>query len=547
MFDCGYNVMIGKPRQIAASTTLGGCALKRMLFRKNYFIKFVTLDKESGIEIFEDKMKGGFSALDPWMKPEVQNARENLFVLGSSNVKGTSEGVQSKFQVVAPTVTAINGGAPGLIMIDEAGLIGILSPLIGEILPTLFKEDRVNGGMIMRNQLFVWGTAGNMNKAGKAYFEEFMAAVKNFQERKFNYGIIPIFFDWTTRMGITQAEYDLQKSIYYAVEGPDRQTKRIQFHQAYPSTIEDMFLTSTKTVVGLEFIDSRLKAIRDLAHDLRGQRGFFEPIYDTNQPMPEQSDVPYKIIGVNFVPTPDDFDSRTTTTIFMHPKYDWTDRYYQGTDPISSDTGVSNMASAIWDNHFMTIVAQFDYREQNHKYVFLQTMLLGMYYSPIKGKCVKELLEANVGSTYRDYKDEKGQYDSLVYNSELPATAQSSFGNLIGIDNRLGRTRFIINRLIEMLTSFGNRNYIQVMWEQQKTFTCKISESGNEKWESIDKKHFKDDVIFSQAFAYICSLCFEHRKPRQSGVSDKVNYKTKYELVRDADYSLSRKPVRKPL
>lgn len=547
LFDCGYNMYIGKPRQIAASTTLGGCALKRMLFNKNYFIKFITMDKESGVEIFEDKMKGAFSILEDWMKPVVSNSRDNLFKLGSEEKKGTSSGVQTKFQVVAPSVTAITGGAPNLIMVDEAAYINFFSAMIKEILPTLFKQSRTGVGLEMKNQLISWSTGGGNQKMNKAFEAEFMAAVKAFQERDFNYGIVPVFFDWQTRMGITQEEYNKQKSIYYAVEGPNKQESRIKFAQAYPSSIQDMFLTTTKTIVDHEFIDLRLNAIRNLPHDLKPKKGYFQPIFDTNYPASENSDVPYKIIDVEFIPTSDDNEAMATVSIFMEPKREWRHRYYQGTDPISSDTGVSNMASAIWDNYYMTTAAQLDYREQDSKYVFLQTMLLGMYYSPERGRCVKELVEANIGSTYRDYKDEKGHFYSMVLNSELPISMQSSYGNLTGLDNRAGRTRLIISRLHELASTFGDRIYIDTFWQQLKTFTCKISDSGNEKWESIDKKYYKDDVVFSQAFAYICSLSYEHIKPVEVGNSENKKYKTRWELVREKDYSLVRKPVRRPI
>ena len=144
-----------------------------------------------------------------------------------------------------------------------------------------------------------------------------------------------------------------------------------------------------------------------------------------------------------------------------------------------------------------------------------------------------------------DYKNDKGQFRSLVYDSELPMSMQSSFGNKHGYDNRSGRTRLLVNKLFELANTFGKNIYIETFWKQMQTFTCKISESGNEKWESIDKKHYKDDVVFSSVFAYLCSICFERRTPRQIGIGEKAVYKTKYELVRDSNLNLTRQAVRR--
>ena len=137
--DCGYSTMVGKPRQIAATSTYGGIALKKVVFTKNFFLKFVTLDKEKGMEIFDDKIKYPLGQLPSWMRPGVLNDRDNFLRLGKKSAKkGESKGVNSKLQVVAPTKSAINGGSPQLSMVDEAGFIGILGSMMKEARPTFF-------------------------------------------------------------------------------------------------------------------------------------------------------------------------------------------------------------------------------------------------------------------------------------------------------------------------------------------------------------------------------------------------------------------------
>lgn len=543
LFDCGYSFMMGKPRQIAATSTLGGCALKKILLYPNFFLKFITQDKETGIEIFEDKIKYPFSELPEWLKPSVSNDRDNLFRLSEKGKKGDKRGLNSKLQVVAPSVSAINGGSPQLVMIDEAGYINILGKMMREARPTMFWQNPTTKKIEIKRQIIAWGTGGEMDKAGKAYELEFMAAMKKWADREFESAIIPIFFDWTTRPGITKEFYEKEKAVY-SVEGPDREEKLVQFRQTYPSIIEDMFLTSAKTLVSIEYINRSLERIRDLEPKLKPQKGFFEPILDTSSPSGENDDVPFKIIGAKFVPTAED-DARASCTIFMHPKLNWVDRYYSGVDPIMSDNGYSNMAGAIFDAHYKTVSAIVNYRDSNHKYTFLQTMLLSLYYGAKtdKKERVKELVESNIGTAYIDYVDSKGFYDSIVYRTELPPYMQGG-SNTEGIDNRGNRTKFIINKMFEFIKAYGDNIWIDTYFIQLRTFICTVTEKGNETWGTADKRKFHDDVLFAVVFSYICSLSYEDRPPREIK-SEEDKFVTRYELYMDGAGNLSRKPIRK--
>lgn len=544
MYDCGYSFMMGKPRQIAATSTLGGCALKSIVFNKNFFLKFITQDKETGVEIFDDKIKFPFGELPEWMKPEVSNDRDNLFRLSRKGKKGTKKGVNSKLQIVAPSVSAINGGSPQVVMVDEAGYIGILGKMMKEARPTMFMQDPVTKKLIMKRQIVVWGTGGEMDKGGKAYEEEFHQCIDKWGKREFESGIIPMFFDWTTRPGITKEFYDSEKAVY-TVEGPEKEEKMVQFRQTYPSIIEDMFLTSAKTLVSIEYINSNIERIRNYPNEAKPQKGYFEPVFDTNVAAGENEDVPFKIIGATFVPTEDD-DPRASTIIFMHPKKNWRNRYYSGTDPIASDNGYSNMASAVIDVVFQTVPAIVNYRDSNHKYTFLQTMLCSMYYhAGDRPGRIKELVESNIGTAYIDYVDTKGYHDSLVWRTELPDYMQGGSAP-IGIDNRAARTRFIINKMFEFIQAYGDRVCIDVFFIQLRTFQCTVTANGTETWGTADKRKYHDDVLFAVVFAYICSLSYTHLIPKEiKGENDK--YRTVSELYRDSSGNLSRREVRKKI
>jgi hypothetical protein len=126
MFDCGLNVIGGKGRQIGFTSAMGLAALKKLLIQNNYYIKFITEDKETGEEIFNDKIKYPFGALTSWLQPPVRGDSGNRFWLSDKMKKGDKGYPNSRIDVVAPKKTAINGGSPQLVLIDEIGNIGIL-------------------------------------------------------------------------------------------------------------------------------------------------------------------------------------------------------------------------------------------------------------------------------------------------------------------------------------------------------------------------------------------------------------------------------------
>jgi hypothetical protein len=543
--DCGYSYMLGKPRQIAATSTLAGIAMFKIMFKKNYFIKMIAQDKDKVVEIFEDKIKYPFGELVSWMKPEVSNDRDNLFRLGKkTNKKGTRGGIGSKIQVVAPSVAAINGGSPPLVMVDEAGYIGILGKMIKEARPTMFMQDPITKKLEMKRQIIVWGTGGEMDKGGKAYEVEFANAVTKWKQREFTSGIIPIFCDWTTRPGITKEHYNNEKKAYH-VEGPEKEARMVQFRQHYPSNIEDMFLTSHKLLVGIDWINEQLDRLRSVDPMYKPKIGYFEPIYDTSKPANENSDLPYEIIGSQFIPLDDTKDDmrKASTIMFAEPNRAWVDRYYQGTDPIATDNGYSNMASVVFDNYWKTPACIVDYRDPDHKFTFLQCMLAGIYYNTSRReKSIPELVESNIGTSYTDYKETKGYDGSLVYRTQLPSMMQGG-GNMIGIDNRGNRNRFIINKMFEVVTNYGENFYIDRVFTQLKTFQCTINSNGTETWGTADPKNYHDDVLFALVFAYICTLCFEHKEPREIKTEADM-YTTKHKLVRRPDGTLTRQVTR---
>lgn len=513
LIDCGYSLMAGKPRQIAATTTIGGIALCKLITRKNYFIKFITMDKETGTEIFEDKIKAPFGELPAFMKPSVSNYRDNLFRMSrKTNDKGTKGGVNSTLRVVAPSYAAINGGAPQLVLIDEAGYVSILGRMMREGRPTMFKYNPKTGKTEMKRQVIIWGTGGEMDKGGKAYENEFMDAMDKWNKGEHSYGIIPLFFDWTTRPGVTKTLYDQEKKAATKT-GPEKEAAMVQFRQAFPSTLEDMFLTSYKLLVGIDWINKQRERIKMVEHEIKPVSGYFEPIYDESQPNKETDELPFAIIGAKFIPLDDLEDNMDLATVQLleHPKADWVNRYYQGTDPIATDNGYSNMASVIWDAVYQIPVCIMDYREPDYKNVFLQSLLMGLYFGAEK-LAVQDLVEINIGAAYCDFKESNGQRRSILHRTELPDML-SGGGSMYGIDNRGTRAKIIVNKLFELLKSNGENFYFDVIFKQLRTYACTYTEKGNEIWGVSNYKTEKDDVLYALVFSYICALSNLHKVP----------------------------------
>lgn len=548
--DAGYSFAIAKGRQIAATTTLMACDVKDAVFKRNYFMKFITEDQEKAEEIFEDKLKYAFSELPYWMKPNVMNERDNLFRLGYKEEKGDRKGVNSTIRVTPPKRTAVAGGAPQKVKIDEAGNIGILGAMLSNQRPTMLKFNPKTKKLEMKRQLIWWGTGGELERGGKSFEVEFMSLMANFNERNFSDCTIPIFFDWTCRPGITQDDYDREKIVAYSKKDEVERKKAItEFHQSYPSTLSDVFKSSAKTLIDEESIRSHFKRIDEATakHGRLCKYGWFEPIYDTNYPTDENSDVPFKIIGANFVPAEDANDSRVSTIVFLDPAQNWKNRYYQGTDPISTDTGGSNMSKAIWDKHFKTFAAIMDFRMKDVRYVFLQTMLLGIYYNTEESrKTPKELLESNIGQAYTQYVITKGYSDDMVINYELPDYLQnrSTTNEGIGIDNKGMRNVALVNRMHELFSAYGDRIFIKKVFQQLDTFTCVISAGGKEMWGPQNKKYFRDDILWACVYAYICAeLCFPEQVPMNTDTTQRKT-KVSYQLRYDKDWNLKRVPVK---
>lgn len=539
--DCGYNIIIGKARQIGFTSSLGLLADKRINFNKSYFVKFITHTKDKGEEIFRDKIQWSFGRIPSWLRNDVHNYSATMISLKKKGEnKGETSGANSMAEVVTPTVGAINGGQPNLVLIDEIGMIPIFTRMMKEGRPALFFYNPENGKMEMKRQLIAWGTGGEMDHGGAVFEAEFKAAHNAWFDRKFNYGVIPLFFDCYAREGMTKEIYEKEKEYYYSVTGAEAEASKVQFHQHYPLTLDDMFLRKSTSIVPIEFINKQIVKINQLKEEDQPRYGYFEPIYDSTQPTDDEY-VPFKIKGVQFVPTKGMDDERTTCVMFKHPEKGWEYRYYQGTDPINSETGKSKMSSAIWDSWTNSPVCVINWRIREFKLVYLQCMLMGMFYD-METNTLKELVESNIGDMYVDFLERWGQGSRIAGNSDLPVFMQTPTSKWWGISNRTNTAGKITNKIIELIDLYSENIYILWFWLQCKTFVEKSLKSTNtvrqSRYQAADLKYDYDDVIFSVDFSYICSEAFSRYEPREISTAIAKKKHRRYVQNRDTNWKL---------
>jgi hypothetical protein len=520
LLDRGYSALIGKGRQVGLTSTIGLYCKKKLNYNKNFFIKFVTHSLEKGMEIFDWKIKYAFGRIPDYLRHEVSNDNEMELTLKDKKTKGKTGGMNSSLLVAAPAIDAINGGSPQLVAIDEAGLFNEFGKIMREGRPTLFKKDKITKKQTLKRQFVAWTTGGQVGLGTTAFQEEFYSCLRDFNDGTFSYGMIPIFLNAYARDGVDDEFLADEKKVYYSKQGVEGEYSKVQYHQHYPMTIEDMFLSTAQTLVPIPKINLHLQRIYDLEE--KPQWGYFVPVYDQSKPT-TGSGHPYKIKGAEWVPVSDQMTPNATVCIMRHPEPGWLHRYYQGTDPINSESGHSKMASAIWDANRNDVAACLNWRVKDRTEVYTQCLLMGLYYNPELG--VKELVEMNIGDDYVAFKERMGWDKNLTAQAALPIYLQTNTTKWWGVNNRSQTNNKIINYLTELLDAYGDNINVVQFWVQMKTFVEKALIGKNQntaanvtgrlsRFQAADLKRDFDDVIFGITYAYMNARAHERFVPK---------------------------------
>ena len=544
LYDCGYSMMIGKARQIGFTTTMCLAGMKSVNLNKSMFIKFVTHSKEKGIEIFRDKVKWAYTKIPGYIAQEVKNWTDQIMNFDKKgDRKGRDEGGGARFQVDSPSVDAINGGSPSKVFVDEIGLFSIFGEMMREGRPALFKYDVESGKMKMQQQFIAWGTGGEMDRGGSVFEAEFKMCLRQWKEANYEYGIIPIFMNAYARRGVTDQHVQKERKAYMALEGTKKgELAKVQFHQHYPMTIDDMFIRKSKTLIPVIRCNSRLTEI--YGKEVPIEYGYFEPIMDMSQPTPDLI-TPYRIIGAKWVETSSREDISTTAIIIHHPPSDevWKNRWYQGTDPINSETGHSMMSSSIWDAYTNTVSSVVFHRDRKFKLTYLQVLLQSLYYDQQKKGGAKELVENNIGDMHVDFQEIHGFKHKFTSNAQLPEYFHTHGGKWFGISNKANTGPRIISKLEELLDAYADRIDVPWFWEQLKTFVEKDLKSQTShrqtRYQAADPRYDYDDSIFSIVFSYINAVAHAKYEPENiKNIDQQKNVTVRYVQSKETNYRM---------
>ena len=544
MLDCDYLFLLGKGRQIFATTTMGIYINKKLITQENFYMKFITEDEKTGKEILNDKIKAPFKYYDNYLKPGVDRDYQNGFKLGKAKVKGDEVVPNSRVEIVAPTPTAINAGSPQVVFIDEAASTPDLVKIVLEQRPTLFLDPNQDGNLILKRKIILWSTGTTSPKGKMAYYSMFSSIVALWEEKKFESALfVPLFFSWHCRCD--DDFYGKIKLSYYnnevkELEGFSEEERKQIFHMHFPTTWTDMFAVATNKLVSSDIISGNMSRIRNLKAEDKPIYGRFEPVYDRTKPLPDEYGIPFKIIDANFIPYDDTSDNtnQITCEMFMRAE-NWENRYFQGTDPIQTDVGQSMFASAVWDKHLKTFACIINYRPQGDSNdAFLQSVLMGIYYDEKpRGakKGIPELIENNVGMLYKKQRELFGYNDKMIYNKELPIDLQGG-GQNWGFSMYQKRKEVAVGELKNLILNYADNFHHNVIFKQLDTYVP-IKKSNCYSYEPIDKRLYKDDALDACTTSNIAGeVCTKEPKDLSSKETEKR--KLVAELVRSKNGDL---------
>ena len=518
LFDDGRSAYIGKGRQMASTTLFMLVAAFRMGANRNFHCKLIACDLDTTEEIFEDKFKYAYGRLPKWFKAEAVNDSGKLYRIAFDKdaEKGSRKALTSKLSIVAPKSSAINGGAPDMVFVDEAVFLEYFNEMVKEGRPTLFATN-AKGKLSLLRQLFAWGTGGRSAKGGGSFEKEHRGLFDKWISGDFSEGIVPVLLDWTCRPN-TSIQHYLREQAAYRSGRKDGESQRsmeerdILFRQHYPSSIDDMYSVSGNTLISSNLIIAGERKIWALPQHMQPIYGHFLPVYDMTITHPVGSHLSHPVIGSKWVPMGD--DKTEPCVMFMPAEAGWKWRYYQYTDPIMADEGFSKHSSTIWDAHLRTIPCMVNMRTDDPYDSYIQAQLMGMHYAPHDKHFAPHLIENNIGKLLIKYLQghEWNATKSLVPNFMLPDYLQGG-GEQIGIDTHAGRKTDVIRIGKSMLMTHGSNIYIAELWRQLKYFTGKTTSSNNTVWQTSDRRKHGDDVVDSSFGAYVCRLCFQGRMP----------------------------------
>lgn len=465
LLDCGYSIELGKGRQAAITSTEMLYEVFTMLTRTSYTGVLVADDvKTTATAIFNQKFKSSFQYVlerHRWLcPPRAANfAATNVTFDWSQATSKVEAGMySSNFSIASCDDTqAINGQTPSKVVFDETQNIATYTHMKLEARPTMLSSG-ADGSVRIRRQLVAYGT-GTSNQSGKGVFEnEYKATMTRWTKGKDTSTFVPLFFDWTCRPNMTEELYQQEYDFYMNADitelaGLGREERAALFHSAYPSRVEDMWMTSHTTIIPQLMVKTHIDRIYDRCHakGLEPRPGRFIPIYDKTRPMPEGSYLPFFVSDAKWKEAPlDALDEPCRMLIDRVPK--WVRRYVKGTDTIQSPTGNSRFASMVIDKAARRQVVDgqtlfkpapaciLNWKNPVVEENMLQSALMNLYYRNHGMRGCSEVFEINQGQSYEKFMEHSSLLlaDRLVYRMALPHRYRGG-GHIRGVSLKGGK------------------------------------------------------------------------------------------------------------
>jgi hypothetical protein len=559
LVDQGFSFDLVKGRQAAITSTMMAIAALEAVVRTSYNGVFMVHKKDgTGKKLFKDKFMSTLQHMAPWMRVawKEDNWASDRVVMDfdRSEGKGNKGRDTGEFLLLgAEDTMAVNGQTPTQSFFDECQNIATYQHIKGEIDPTMFQYNELTGRMELVRQIFAWGT-GSSNNTGKGAFEEdFKSLLEAWQTGMETDGWVPLFMDWTCRPGMTREHYLKTKRKY--LRGQTDESKGLSnaerlglFKAHYPSEPDDAFMTAHKTLIPMELIlgiQSFIKA-EVMSKGLAPIPGRFVPVYDTTITLPPGGIFKHPVRDVIWEPAPaDDMDS--PVRMMFDREKGWYSRYYQGTDPIQNDGGFSRFASAIWDavgvetkidGHTVftpTVACMLNARTAFPKELFVQCILMGMYYANHGQRACKEVVENNAAGRYIDTKTGPtfSLGASLMYRGSLLPAYQGGT-HLYGVDLKGGkgsRKEALYHDTTNLLRTHGHRIFYYDVWSQVRKISVESKPDGSVQWGTMNKNVYNDDMVYAIAYAELCCRS-ANEKPRRIDMT-KQEMRTKRVIERD--------------
>ena len=521
--DCRYSFVLMKGRQAAITSTLMAAAVLTALVTPSYKGGLVVDKEKTGLGIFNDKFKSTYQFLPEWWKPEGDGLWSNKMALFDFEV-GARKSEKRRFTSELSTYPAsdpqtINSTAMSETYFDEAQKMDNLEFILGELMPTQIAagEDYI---LHTVRSAFVWGTGGSGDLGDGALEAHFNGVLSQMEKGEPTDGWFAIFFDAFCRPSMDEARYRKEYAKAMRKKDGDMKGMTIEQKQAlfsahYPMSPADCFMRGDRSIVPAIVIKRQRDRIIATPYEMRGEKGRYEEIYDETQPMPPGSFLPYRLSGCRFVKAhPDEYD--VPVTRFRPPNNGYTGRYFQGTDPIQSDTGQSRMGSAIWDGagriqevgkskiFIPTVAAIVNHRANKPKDTFMQAIMMGMdYHNYGQRKCM-ELVEVEQGHNYLSFQEEPyiDTQASLIMRGLLPPSFNGG-QHVYGISMKKERKSRAHLELIQLIYDHGHNIWFIEFWNQLTTIQTKERKDGSVEWGVEDVRKANDDLVDGILFAYM--------------------------------------------